>query len=421
MSNLNNTIWNMPVRYAGGGQFDVLSYDPTLKLVCMSDSLWRELCLTGSWIQDATILRWAELTERLSNGRVKASLVIDCLLSIPDPKRNVNEAKGYYLNLPSPICVWSGRSLSESIFDIDHAMPFTLWRNNDLWNLFPADKAINNQKRDRLPTYDLLQRRRDTVIGYWEGLAENLGPRFSREAQSLLGRDSYDPDNWQAKLFSRFVEAFEITACQRGAGRWEPAVKNFVPQAVLAGSDTAICASKSMIQSQSVLSDVEFGDETQVPDGKIVAFEQVGSEAFKTYLPLVGKIAAGSPFHGISNDSLDYLCDLDWVLVPKKLAKKKRFVVRVGGESMKPTFDIGDLLIFEYHRSYCSLGKVVIANIPEFGAGNSGVEAIKRIDETAASWVFRSDNPEYSPIEVPKTDISYPILGIFIAKLDFQE
>ena len=84
---------------------------------------------------------------------------------------------------------------------------------------------------------------------------------------------------------------------------------------------------------------------------------------------------------------------------------------------MLPELQIGELLIFEYHRSPRGLGKIVIANIPEFGPANSGVEAIKRIDETEATWIFRSDNPAYAPIEIPKTDISHPILGIFVAKV----
>jgi len=28
--------------------------------------MWRELSLTGSWIKDATILRWAELTNKIN-------------------------------------------------------------------------------------------------------------------------------------------------------------------------------------------------------------------------------------------------------------------------------------------------------------------------------------------------------------------
>ncbi len=65
----------------------------------MDANLWRELCLTGNWIQDATVLRWAELSEQLSGGAVKASIVIDCLLTVPDPARNVNDARRFFSKL----------------------------------------------------------------------------------------------------------------------------------------------------------------------------------------------------------------------------------------------------------------------------------------------------------------------------------
>jgi SOS-response transcriptional repressor LexA len=62
--------------------------------------------------------------------------------------------------------------------------------------------------------------------------------------------------------------------------------------------------------------------------------------------------------------------------------------------------------------------KIVIANIPEFGPGHSGTEAVKRISQDATSWQYHSDNPDYQPIIVPKADASHPILGTFVDKLD---
>jgi hypothetical protein len=62
------------------------------------------------------------------------------------------------------------------------------------------------------------------------------------------------------------------------------------------------------------------------------------------------------------------------VKVPAHLAKPRRFVVRVAGESMEPTLRIGELVIFEYHRSLRSDREIVMANLPEFGPGTHGRE-----------------------------------------------
>jgi SAM-dependent methyltransferase/SOS-response transcriptional repressor LexA len=401
----------MPVKHAGGGDFDVFQYDRNDKSVCMDANLWRELCLTGSWIQDATVLRWAELTELLSKGAIKASQVIDCLLAIPDPARNVNDARGYFNKLAERVCVWSERTLGSDRFDVDHAMPFSLWRNNELWNLFPAAPSINSEKSDRLPTYRLLNHRRDAIIGCWRGLEGALGERFRREAQTLLGRDPFVSNNWEVSMFSRFVEAFEITAAQRGVPRWE----------------TGISAEVAPVMIRPTPSPIRYAEENLplaiheipgVPEGPIqYGYSEIAGGAFKTHLPIVGSIAAGSPFHGFLADSINEMEEFSWIEVPARLAKPRRFVVRVAGDSMEPALCRGDLVVFEYHRSLRRDNQIVIANLPEIGSGNAGTESIKRISQDCNNWIFGSDNPAYVPILVAKVRIEQPILGIMVEKL----
>ncbi len=149
LAKFKQTIWTMPVRHAGGGEYDVFAYDRESKAIAMPAPLWREHCLTGNWIHDATLLRWAELTEQINDG-IRASEVIDCLLQVPDAERNVADAKRHFATLSSRVCVWTERSLDRA-FDVDHAMPFALWRNNELWNLFPVDPKVNAKKSDHLP------------------------------------------------------------------------------------------------------------------------------------------------------------------------------------------------------------------------------------------------------------------------------
>lgn len=85
---------------------------------------------------------------------------------------------------------------------------------------------------------------------------------------------------------------------------------------------------------------------------------------------------------------------------------------------MKPTLNVGDFVIFEYHRSPRHDRQVVIANILEFGSDHHGVEAIKRISQDTVSWIFKSDNPTYDDIIISKDNTSFPILGTMVEKLD---
>lgn len=100
----------MPVRYAGGGKdFSIMQYDKAAAAVVLSADMWRELSLTGSWIQDATILRWAELTSRLSKGAIKTSTVVECLLSCIEPERDVAAVRNVYLGMEDKHCVWTDK------------------------------------------------------------------------------------------------------------------------------------------------------------------------------------------------------------------------------------------------------------------------------------------------------------------------
>lgn len=430
LSKVMHTIWNMPVRHAGGGDFDILQYDQATKSIVMDASLWRELSLTGNWIQDATVLRWAELTEQINGGAVKASRMIDCLLTVPDATRNVEDARRYYLSQVERTCVWTERAIPGE-FAVDHAIPFSLWRNNDLWNLLPTSVEANSRKRDHLPTYELLQLRRDLIIHCWRGLDEALGERFRREAQTLLGADALPAASWEIKLFSRFVEAFETTAAQRGAARWEPAgavSSRFTPDRIVLPdltpypkTDERLFLGASAISADKVgvLAVDREPKATAVRDQerRLLRFDEVGPGAFRSYLPLAASLAAGLPFHGFETEDLAVLEEFDWIEVAERLAKERRFVVRVAGDSMEPTLHLGDLVVFEYHRTPRHQGEIVIANLPEFGRGAAGAEAIKRFREEPEHWVFESDNPEYEAIWVEKDENRYPILGTMVEVL----
>ncbi|MDB4517018.1 methyltransferase domain-containing protein, partial [Crocinitomicaceae bacterium] len=148
---LKDAIRYGPVTHAGGSleSGQIFGYEKGGTIV-VSASLWSEICLMGHWIQDALILRWAELTSRLSKGSVRPEAVVSQLLVIPDPDRETQAARQVFEDLKLRECVWSGRDLRRG-FVVDHVLPFSLWRNNDLWNLLPAHPRVNGQKSDRLP------------------------------------------------------------------------------------------------------------------------------------------------------------------------------------------------------------------------------------------------------------------------------
>jgi SAM-dependent methyltransferase len=210
------TIKEGPVQYASGNMF---RFDAASKSVIVDAQAWREFCELGHWIEPAVVLRWAEETERFAKHEIRASQVLDKLLVNPTEERDVLTAKDIFASMEDKECVWSGRSLQNK-FAVDHAIPFSLWHSNDLWNLFPCDEQINLNKSDSLPERDLLFERRDCIIGYWDILRNNQQRRFDYEMRLFTGQET--GGNWQNLAFGRFAEAIEVTAVQRGCQRWRP-------------------------------------------------------------------------------------------------------------------------------------------------------------------------------------------------------
>lgn len=214
---LKDAIRSGPVTYAGGSLETGPIFEYEKGNILIAGPLWSELCLMGHWIQDALLLRWAELTSRLSKGSVKPDAAIAQLLVSPDPDRETDAARDIFGSVRNKECVWSGRELRNR-FVIDHVLPFSLWRNNDLWNLLPADSVVNGQKSDRLPTRQLLQRRRDAIFKCWDASMSAMPERFQFEAAAQTGV----AEPGLSELFDVLVESVEVTALQRGCERWEP-------------------------------------------------------------------------------------------------------------------------------------------------------------------------------------------------------
>ena len=142
------------------------------------------------------------------------------LLTEPLEERDVHDIRGFYHNKKNKECVWTGQKLQMN-FDMDHVVPFSLWRNNELWNLLPCSSRINRDKRDMLPSRRLIIKRRDMIITYWRLNKSFNKKRFFYEINRLLAEpiDSY---SWEIALFDYLKEAIEITALQRRVPRWEP-------------------------------------------------------------------------------------------------------------------------------------------------------------------------------------------------------
>jgi hypothetical protein len=216
MKSIEEAIIQGPVVYAGGALITgrVFGYDSPSRQILIPNDLWIELSHLGYWVSQAVILQWAEKSTKLGEG-IEVATVVNLLMDKEDERTTV-EARKLFSGLEHLECIWTGTTLRDS-FDVDHVIPFDLWHNNDVWNLLPASKSANSKKSNKLPSIHILRSRKDCIVGYWEILREKDSLQFDKEAQTLLVMPS---TNWQNALYAQLCSAIEVTALQRGVGRW---------------------------------------------------------------------------------------------------------------------------------------------------------------------------------------------------------
>ncbi len=232
LKKIADTIRAGPVIHAGTGGPAVFGFsarpgagdpDPlqgTFGYVVVPEPVWLDISRFDHWIEDSVIMRWAQLTAEMNPaGSIGAYLPL--LLATPGDPRETTEVRRLIGAEGAPWeCVWTGRAL-DSRFEVDHAIPYSVWGNNNLWNLLPCLARVNRAKSDALPTRQLLVRRRDAIVRYWGLYESQWGMRFTRQMHGSLG-SMVGQRGWERQGLTGLEEAVERLATTRGLARWEP-------------------------------------------------------------------------------------------------------------------------------------------------------------------------------------------------------
>jgi hypothetical protein len=178
----------------------------------------------GSFIsgQDSILFKWAEFCVSASGKDLSIEKVLNEVLKSPITERDVAESKQIYKSILKKegkvFSVWTGKPIAS--YDVDHMIPFSVWKNNDLWNLLPSQASTNNQKRDKIPSVDLIERRKDLILHYWELIYKNQSHRFQKEIQiALLGNNTFSA--WQKTSIKQLQTSCNYLVTNRGYEEWK--------------------------------------------------------------------------------------------------------------------------------------------------------------------------------------------------------
>ena len=160
--------------------------------------VWRALQRFGAWIEPSIVAEWIRIMERYCEvrGAPFDVGVASAAMTWREPDRDVAIARRRALDLITSgeglRCVWSGKPLRPESVDVDHCFPWAIWPCGDLWNLMPADRRLNqDKKRDRLVSEDVLLGARARIVEWWERAYHGAGDAvlptmFRLEARASL-------------------------------------------------------------------------------------------------------------------------------------------------------------------------------------------------------------------------------------------
>jgi hypothetical protein len=182
--------------------------------------------ILGSFIsgEDAVLFQWAEFTRSASNGNVSLAGALEKLRTYPITERDIIPARSFYDNLLRERsvleCVWSGKLVTRDSLHIDHLIPFSVLRNNDLWNLLPVTNQVNMDKRDKIPSPEFIEQRKSALKHYWNLLQKEHPRKFDRELSiSLTG--VIDPaSDWLEIAVQKLIEKCRYYIEVRGFDAW---------------------------------------------------------------------------------------------------------------------------------------------------------------------------------------------------------
>jgi len=145
--------------------------------------------------------KWKSKTIALNKSTSQAS-EIEKMLGEAFDGRDTTTARTIFTGEQE--CVWSGRPLSQNNMDIDHMLPYSVWMNNDLWNLLPAQRDLNqHKKREKIPTRTLIKKRSEIIKHYWNIYDTKLPQLFhSQLSISLTGDMLYMNNNYDVAIES---------------------------------------------------------------------------------------------------------------------------------------------------------------------------------------------------------------------------
>lgn len=148
-------------------------------------------------------------------------------------------------------------------------------------------------------------------------------------------------------------------------------------------------------------------------EGNICAISPESYDNTRT-LPLVPIDVVAGNF----SDEESYVTDADYpqYFVPEFIDAKAEFLIRVNGASMYPKYSSGDILACRKIKelTFIRWGKVYVIDSQQ----GAMVQRLFEIEDDKESVLCKSDNEDYPPFRLPKTEIRSLFIVVGVIRLE---
>lgn len=148
--------------------------------------IWDSLVHHGVWVEPTIMNEWTALMRGYTPRAFSYDEALEVLTWEQADRETAEVQKLIRSRLYMTECVWCG---GRGPFDVDHVIPFSLTRNNDLWNLVPACRACNGGKSNKMTSAEVLAEAKWRIMAWWQGAyleLKELTERFTIEIEAAL-------------------------------------------------------------------------------------------------------------------------------------------------------------------------------------------------------------------------------------------
>jgi hypothetical protein len=251
VKHLNKTITNMPMRYIGRSlykqEYSIFHFENrhsehsnhnsinSKYLRCsfgtfsFNKRFFDVFRYLGSFIsgEDSLLFKWAKFSVNADNtGALTFERALKKISTVPETERLTQRAKGAFRDLfvkqSFLDCAWTGDRLRNfKKVDIDHIIPFSVWKNNDLWNLIPVKKSVNIKKSNQIPFPDLVEQQKKDIIFYWNFLRNRYQKQFDHQIFASLTGKKLVGTYWQETAIEQLKMKCDYLINVRGMEGWK--------------------------------------------------------------------------------------------------------------------------------------------------------------------------------------------------------